>query len=177
MDVRAGLKRKLSAKELMLLNCGVGEDSWESLRQQGDPISPSRRKSVLNVHWKDWCEAHASILWPPDAKSWLIWKDSDAGKDGGQVRRGLQRMRWLDRITDSMEMSLSKLRELVMYREAWRAVVHGFAKSWTQLSDWTELCRNLSIHTTVSILPQTPLPSRLPHNIEQNSLCYTIAPF
>ena len=53
MDVRAGLYRQLSAKEL--LNCGVGEDSWESLGLQGDPTSPSYRKSVLNVHWKDWC--------------------------------------------------------------------------------------------------------------------------
>ena len=50
-----GLWRKLSAEELMLLNCGIGEDSWESLGLQGDPTSPSRRRSVLNIHWKDWC--------------------------------------------------------------------------------------------------------------------------
>ena len=55
MDVRVGLWRKLRAKELMLLNCGVGEDSWESLGLQGDPTSPSWRRSVLGVHWKDWC--------------------------------------------------------------------------------------------------------------------------
>ena len=55
MDVRVGLWRKLSAEELMLLNCGVGEDSWESLGLQGDPTSPSERRPVLGVHWKDWC--------------------------------------------------------------------------------------------------------------------------
>ena len=55
MDVRVGLWRKMSAEELMLLNCGVGEDSWESLGLQGDPPSPSWRRSVLGVHWKDWC--------------------------------------------------------------------------------------------------------------------------
>ena len=55
MDVRVGLWRKLSAEELMLLNCSVGEDSWESLGLQGDPTSPSYRRSVLSVHWKDWC--------------------------------------------------------------------------------------------------------------------------
>ena len=74
MDVRVGLWRKLSTEKLMLLNCGVGEDPWESLGLQGDPTSPSWRRSVLGAHWKDWCWSWSSNTLAISCEELTYWK-------------------------------------------------------------------------------------------------------
>ena len=94
------------------------------------PVHPKGDQSWVFIGRTD-AEAETPILWPSYAKNWLIGKDPNAGKDWGRRRRGRQRMRWLNGITNSMVMGLSGLQGLVMDREAWHAPIHGVTKSQT----------------------------------------------
>ena len=132
------------------------------------PVHPKEDQSWVFIGRTD-AEAETPVLWPPHAKNWLIGKDPDAGKDWGQKEKGTTEDEMVDGITDSMGMGLGRLRELVMDREAWRAAIHGVAKSRTQ-SDWTELNwtehiirphasrRNHSLHSYGRVVSRRQMP-------------------
>ena len=125
----------------MLLNCGVGKDSWESLGLQGDQTGQSWKKSALNIHSKDWCwSSNTLATWCKKLTYWKrlwCWERLKAGGEGDDIGwdgcmaspSGHEWSTWVD-------MSLNNLREMVKNREAWYAAVHWVAKHWTGLSDW-----------------------------------------
>ena len=119
------------------------------------PAHPKGDQSWIFIGRTD-AEAKTLILWPPDAKNRLIWKDPDAGKDWRR-EKGRQRMRWLDDITDAMDMSLSRLRELVMDREDWHATIHGSQRGghdWTTELNW-EGTGTKPLHSLTALAPSS----------------------
>ena len=153
MDVRVGLWRKLSSEEWCF---------WTMVLEKA-PESPLDCKEIQPVHSKgdqSWvffgrndAKAETVVFWPPHAKSWLIGKNSDAGRNWGQEEEGTQRMRWLDGITNSMDMSLSELWEMVMDREAWYGTIQGSQRvghDWVTELNWTEKLHGIQISISIN---------------------------
>ena len=155
MDVRVGLWRKLSTKELMLLNCGVGEDSWESLDcKEIQPVHSKGDQFWVFIGKTD-AKAETPILWPPHEKSWLIGKDPDAGRDWGQEEKGtrgwdgwMASPTWCTRVWVNSRSWWWTGRPGVLWFMASQRVRHD----WVTELNWTEWLYNIQLKTSRGVL-------------------------
>ena len=179
MDVRVGLWSRLSAKELMLLNCGIGEDSWESLGLQGDPTSPFWRRSALDFFGRKDAKAETPVLWPPHVKSWLIGKDSDAGRDWGQKEKGTTEdemarwHHWLDGRESEWTLGVSDGQGGLACCNSWGPQRVGH--DWETELNWTEALYDVN-QTGVSWIAEDSLPTELsgkPYDVNSQTKLHT----